>query len=324
MKIKKEFIILVAVIIALSAYLFLHESDRTHYQLPAVPEIAGTDITRLEISKGDRTIRLIHKDNKWYVDPDQYLADAPKVNTMIKAVGSLTLTALVSEAESYGRYDLDPDSRITVKAWGKDALSREMEIGKAAGTQQHTFVKLPGDKNVYHARGNFRRAFDLSVDDLRDRGVLSFDRNDIREVRITKAGDSIVLNRRQIPEETAAEVADKDKDKESKPPVAGQTVWEYAEGKTADKGQLNALLGDLSGLNCQAYINGRGKQDYTNPLYTLMFKGDQEYVLSIFDKLKPEDTAYPAVSSQNDFPFTLSDYSVDDMKKKIDELLKKD
>jgi hypothetical protein len=40
MKIKKEYSILLAVIIALSLYLTLRNPDRTQYQLPEVPEVA--------------------------------------------------------------------------------------------------------------------------------------------------------------------------------------------------------------------------------------------------------------------------------------------
>ena len=55
MKIKKEYVILVVIIVALSLYLILRDRDRTHYQLPTVSKIAGKDISKIEILTPDAT-----------------------------------------------------------------------------------------------------------------------------------------------------------------------------------------------------------------------------------------------------------------------------
>ncbi len=47
MKIKKEYVILVTVILALSLYLILRNPDRTLYQLPKVPDISKTNISKI-------------------------------------------------------------------------------------------------------------------------------------------------------------------------------------------------------------------------------------------------------------------------------------
>ena len=72
MKVKKEYIILALVIIALSAYLLTRTSDRTQYQLPDVPQVAGKEISKLQITR-DKTIIVVHKkDDKWYIAPEEF------------------------------------------------------------------------------------------------------------------------------------------------------------------------------------------------------------------------------------------------------------
>ena len=74
---------------------------------------------------------------------------------------------------------------------GKD-LSRSFDMGKTAPTYQHTFIKLPDNPNVYHARGNFRNSFDLTIDDMRDKTALSFDPSIIWKIGITKADQKMI------------------------------------------------------------------------------------------------------------------------------------
>ncbi|MBW1691689.1 MAG: DUF4340 domain-containing protein [Deltaproteobacteria bacterium] len=71
---------------------------------------------------------------------------------------------MVSESRDYSRYQLDDEHKITVKAYIGEKLTRELDVGKAAPSYRHTFVRLKENEFVYHARENFRNAFDLSVD----------------------------------------------------------------------------------------------------------------------------------------------------------------
>ena len=63
MNVKKEYLVLVVLIVALSLYLALHRRDKSHYRLPELPRVAEKDISKVEISKQDKTIVLNKKDN---------------------------------------------------------------------------------------------------------------------------------------------------------------------------------------------------------------------------------------------------------------------
>lgn len=320
MKIKKEYSILLAVIIALSLYLTLRNPDRTLYKLPKVPEVARKDISKIEIAKPDISIVLNKQGGSWHIAPQAYSADTDKVKNMLDVIEKLTLTALVSESKNYDRYNLNDNEKIVVKAWKEDTLRREFEVGKAATSYRHTFVKLAGDDRVYHARGNFRDKFDQTVDNLRDKTVLSFDQTEIQEIRITKGEQLMVFGRKQVPVEVTA---GKEAEVRSPPSPKAETVWQTAEGKKGDESKLSRLLTTLSNLRCEKYIDDRKKEDFTNPIYALQLKGLQEYTLSIFAKTDKSDKNYPAVSSANDYPFLLSDRQADDIMSNPDEMLQK-
>jgi hypothetical protein len=318
MKIRKEYIILVAVILVLSLYLFLRKQDRTHYKIPEVPPIAQADISKIEISKNGSAITLIKKNTVWRIAPQGYPADAGKVKGMLDAMEKLTLTALVSESKNFARYDLSGDHKLAVKAWAGDTLKRDFIIGKVAPSYRHTFVQVSGDYRVYHASGNFRGVFDQTVDNIRDKVVLKFDKAEITEIRVSKGEESKIFGRKQVPVEIEL---DKETAASSPPAARTENLWETVEGHKADEARINRLLTTLSNLRCEKYLDDRRKDDFTEPIYTVQARGIQEYGLSIFSRLDKDTKAYPAISSGNDYPFLLQEQQANDIMKESEELL---
>jgi hypothetical protein len=318
MKIRKEYIILVAVILALSLYLLLRKQDRTHYKLPEVPPIAQADISKIEISKKGSAVTLIKKDTIWRIAPQGYPADAGKVKGMLDAIEKLALTALVSESKNYTRYDLGADQKLMVKAWAGDVLKRDFTIGKVAPSYRHTFVRVSEDYRVYHASGNFRGVFDQTVDTIRDKVVLKFDKAEITEIRVSKGEESKIFGRKQVPVEIKLE---QEAEASSPPAARTETLWETAEGQKADEAKLDRLLTILSNLRCEKYVDDREREDFTELLYTVRLRGIQEYSLSILGRLNKDVKAYPAISSGNDYPFLLQEQQANDIMKDPEELL---
>jgi hypothetical protein len=319
-RMKKEYIILTTIIAALSVYLILRNPDRTHYQLPKLPKIAKTDISKIEISSQDTTISLNKKDSKWRLEPKGYLADTNRVENMLDIIEKLTVTTLVSESKNYSRYNLDVSNKIAVKAWAGDRLRRDFEVGKAATSYRHTFVKLAGDDRVYHGRGNFRDRFDETVDELRDKTVLSFDQAKIEEIHITKGEQEMAFVRTEAPVEVGG---DEETDAEPPPYTEAQTVWQTPDGKEGDETLLGRLLAALSNLKCEKYIDDLKKEDLSNPICIIQLKGAEEYTVSIFAKVDEDAKDYPTISSGNEYPFLLPKWQADNLMKDPAEMLKK-
>ncbi len=320
MKIKKEYLILFILIIALSLYLVLRKPDRSHYRLPNISQVSTSEVTRVEISKPEGTILLEKKEGLWTISPEGYPADDGKIKGILDTIGTLTLTTLISESKSYERYDLHKEKRIGVKAWTGDELKREFDVGKVAPSFSHTFVKIAGDERVYHARENFRGRLDQTVENLRDKAVLRFEQQEIQKLDITRGEDSMTLIRKSLPVEVATSKQGETRDRE--PPQA-ESMWQTPEGKGVDESKLKELFATLSRLNCSAYLEGRKKGDFTDPVYTIQLQGAKAYTLSLFEKTRKEDKTRPAVSSHNAFPFLLPDFQANRIMIPPEELLRK-
>lgn len=314
MKAKKEFILLFIVIVALIFYLVSRNANKTHYEIPDIPEIAEKDISKIEISKANTSIILNKKDNEWLIAPEEYLADTSKIESMLKVIEEFELTTLVSEKKSEHLFDLTDDKKIIIKVWADEILKLDFEMGRPAPSWNHTFVKMPGDIGVYHAKGNFKSKFDLTVDMLRDKAVLSFDQNEIEGIEIIKGKESIVLAKKAIPPEPEDQGEDKEKVPFAAPPTP-TIAWEDPDGKQADEPVISSMLSALSNLTCENYMDNQEKKTDSDAIYTIKLKGIKEYMLSIYNKAVAVDKTYPAISSENDYPFLLSDAQADKIMK---------
>ncbi len=296
MKIKKEYLILAAVIFGLSAYLFYRSADRTHYTLPKLPALAAADVTKVQMTRGGETVTLARKDARWVIEPQGWTVDPKTAQEILEAITGLSLTALVSESKSYEIYELDDERKANVKAWQNDQLRRELDVGKAAPSFRHTFVRPAGDDRVFHAQDNISFRFRMAVDDLRDKAVLAFNPEEIEEIRITQAGATTPLARKKA-EAPAGQAA---------PPAE----WIGPDGRSADAATVQSLIAELSKLSCEKFVADSDKASFEAPEVIIALKGATEHALKIFAPLSAEDKSRPAVSSGSDYPFILADYQL--------------
>ena len=307
MKIKKEYIILVLVIVVLSVYLYKRSADRTLYELPQIPQVNDKELTKLEITRGETVIVLNKKDDQWYIAPAGYSTDAGKIKDMLDAIKGFSVTALVSESKNYNLYELDEEQKINVKASQGDNLKLDIDVGKTASSFRHTFVRPSGEDRVFHAQGNLKNAFDVTVDSLRDKTVLSLKTTEIQQLNINKDQQSLAFTRTQVPVEVTSPDANKNTEAAAPAPTpAPKQVWQAASGQPVNESAIIQLLNALAGLRCEKFIDDRKKEDFQSPLFTIALKGAQDYHLSIFPKAAENDSNYPAVSSGSDYPFELA------------------
>ena len=317
MKVKKEYIILGVVIVALVAYLVSRKQDRNLYDLPQIESVQAKEITRVERTMAGETITFRKEGSDWKNSPENYAADAQKVKEMLDVVEGLSLTELISESKKYQRYDLDAKDGILLKCWAKDGLIFEILIGKAAESRNHTFVKLPGNQAVYHARGNFRDKFDLEKGDYREKTVLAFDKESIGALHVQSGEDAETFNKAVAP------VEPKEADGTAVQDAGGPSKWVGANDEEADSDKINSLITTLSTLKCEKFLEGKSKDDFSAPVHTITLTGAKEYTLTLYAEMKVDDDSfYPAVSSENDYPFLLTQWRSEDIMKKPADLKK--
>lgn len=314
MQIKKEQIILAVIIIAAVLYILFRNQDREIYRIPELDQVAQADVSKIEIIKPDLTIILQKKDKEWFIQPQDYLVNNYNIESILGVIEHPDLTAMVSESKNFILYGLEAGKKITVKAWSGDKQVREFDVGKVSESFGQTFIKLADDHRVYHARKNLRNDFDKTVDELREKTVLSFDQKKIKEIDIVKGTEKIQLNLQEV--QTEKETDDKENKSSS-----FETVWVTADNKNIDKSEVDNLFSSLSNLRCQEYIYDKQKNDLTDPIYTVKLSGEKEYSLQIFKKPPEDEHNYPSISSENDSAFRLIGWQADRIMKDSDKIL---
>lgn len=166
---KKEYLILIFIIVVASLYLLFNKNPRDNFAMPEIKKIDTAKVSKIVISKNGNEIILDKKDNEWGVQSDAagFPADKTAVEDMLDVFKLFRLTALASEKSDLHRYELDEKQKIDVTLYNGSDKVFELSIGKPAPTYNHTFVKIAGDRNIYHANGTFRSDFDKSAEDLK-------------------------------------------------------------------------------------------------------------------------------------------------------------
>lgn len=308
---KKEYIILILLIIGLGAYLGLKKDNRIHYELP-VPAAVDTQKTdRLEITKDKLTIVFSKTENGWTLTDKNFPAAPSAIDSMLDTVKNLNLSALVSEASDLVRYELDPPNAVRVRVFeGKDE-KLNFSIGKTAPSFNHTFVMLANDKRIFQADKSFRNNFDKAADDFRDKLILESDARKIQKLTLEKGGKTINL----IP----GKPVDKAASEEKKAGTA--VVWQYEDGTKADQAAASDLLSSLSRLECQAFLNEKdaGALKKETALCKITLENDGELSLNLFQQEGKEDMA--GIVSSSPYAFSLASYKAKDIVSYVNTLV---
>lgn len=324
---KKEYLILLLVIVALTIYLIMRPGESNHFDLPQPAPLESAAIDRIVITKENEPLELVKKDAQWTIHPQGYTADPTQVSTMLDKMANLSLSALVAESGNYERYSLSADTAMHVKAFSGGQKVREFDVGQVAPTFQHTFVKLENDPNVYHARGAFKTTFDQTADSLRDKTVLSLDQTAVAKIVVQKGDKSLTLTRRDQPVKEPVVTRDgdvkSDTNADQSPPPEKEWVDEH--GKAVDRDSVEQLIGAMRRLQCDGFIKDKTKEEYQKPLWSVTFETSQKsHTLSLLAKAKSDEMSYPALSSESDSVFYLFSNRVESFEKQVDALFAPD
>jgi hypothetical protein len=305
---KKEYLILTVLIVALSAYLVFKKDNRQNYTLPAPVKISKGEIDKIVITRKDLSLEIAldrSKDTEsWVVTDKKFAADMTAVSNMLDVARNLKISALISESRDTLRYELDDDHAIQVNAFKGKKLLLSFMVGKTAPSANHTFIMLAGDPNIYQADKSFKNNFDTTVDNLRDKKVLTFKEASIKQITLKKDGVTKIL--------TA--IPSKDEKEES------AVSWKFKDGTSPDKKTLTNLLSSLSVLTCERFSDTLSKENLEKkvPFCKIILENEAPFVLNFFDEKNGDSLA--ATSSMSPYPFVLESYKRQDILSYVDKL----
>jgi len=297
---KKEYLILIAIILALGAYLFLHKENKDNYTLPVTQTIEADQISKIILSSKNKTLEFKKKGDNWIINKEEYLASSSDIQNMIDTFKAFKLTALVSEKGDKLRYELDDAKRIDVNVFKGSQSIFKFSMGKTAPSFNHTFVMLKNDNNIYHAKGSFKSDFDKEMDDFRDKKVLEFKKESIGQFSVEKDG--------LVKTWSAQNKAAQEPGREKSPEDAPEITWRSNDDSLVDPNAIADLLSSMAFLECEKYSYEitRDQLDAQIPLSVISLENPEKMMLKIFKK-GAEDQLI-GISSMNDHVFELSSY----------------
>jgi hypothetical protein len=158
-------------------------------KLLTIPEDQIMDI-KIQHANGD-TIELSKASGKWrLVQPKDLSADPDAANSLVSAVTSVTADKTIEDkAADVAPYGLGhPTLDVTIGR--KDGKSHELLIGDDTPNNSGAYAKLPNDAHVYTVFSFVKTSLDKTMNDLRDKRLLTFDSDKLTRVELTAKGQT--------------------------------------------------------------------------------------------------------------------------------------
>ena len=172
----------------------------TETPTPAVPKILALtagDITSVRIAKGATPPLTIKKlDDKWQiVEPAAMPADQDVANGIVNAAATLNAERIIDEKpadlKEYGLVSPPLEVDVTMK----DGKVSKVFLGSDNPSNTGTYVKLESDPKLYTINSYTKASFDKTLSDLRDRRMLTFDKDKVTSVVLTAKGPAAEFNK---------------------------------------------------------------------------------------------------------------------------------
>jgi Domain of unknown function (DUF4340) len=165
---------------------------------PSILKLDSSAITGLDLRKKDSEQIFLTKDNsgKWQITaPKPFGADQTVISGMLSTLSSLNSERLVEDkAADLKQYGLDQPT-LQVDITEKDHKTKKLLIGDDAPTGAATYAMIAGDPRVFTVGTYVKTGVDKSLDDMRDRRLLTVDPNKISRIEVLRKNQDIEFGR---------------------------------------------------------------------------------------------------------------------------------
>jgi Domain of unknown function (DUF4340) len=165
---------------------------------PKILELKQDDISKIDIKKRGSDEVELAKDGsgQWQViAPKSFHADQDSVTTLLSTLSSLTSDRLLEDkAANLSQYGL-ADPALQVEAVEKSGKAHKLLIGDDAPTGSGCYVALAGDPRVFTLPSYNKTSLNKSLNDLRDKRLLTFDSDKLSRVELLAKKQDIEFGR---------------------------------------------------------------------------------------------------------------------------------
>jgi len=154
---------------------------------PKILALTDSEVSKVDLKKKDAPETVLEKNNagKWQLTaPKQFLADQEAAGQLVTAASTVASDRVVedkaSDVSAYGLKAPSLEVDITTKA-GKTS---KLKIGDETQTNSGAYAMLEGDPRVFTVASYVKSGLDKSVNDLRDKRLLTFDQDKLSRVEL--------------------------------------------------------------------------------------------------------------------------------------------
>ncbi|HEX3746603.1 MAG TPA: DUF4340 domain-containing protein [Bryobacteraceae bacterium] len=154
--------------------------------------IPADQFQEIRIQKPTETQDLKLVDGKWRIlEPKPLAADQDAVTSMVTTLAALSADKTIEDnANDLSGFGLaTPTLNITITK--KDGKTAGLLVGDATPTNSGNYAKLPGNPKIYTIASYVKTGLDKTVNDLRDKRLLTFNPDKITRVVLTAKGGPI-------------------------------------------------------------------------------------------------------------------------------------
>lgn len=145
------------------------------------------------------TITLTQTDDVWDITtPKEFKADTAKMEALLSKIKNSQVKAFVAEApEDLARYGLaQPDIQLMLVV-GDDNTQETLLLGAADEEENGIYAKHEAGENVFLVPMDLIGEFPESINDLRDKALLSYDNDNVQKIELVSGDETIVLDLEQ-------------------------------------------------------------------------------------------------------------------------------
>jgi len=165
---------------------------------PKILTLKQEDISKIDLKKKGADELVLAKDSsgKWQITAPKLLSvEQSTVSPMLSSLSALTSERLVEEkASDLGQYGLS-DPALTASITEKNNKTHALLLGDQTPAGNAVYAKLDGDPRVFIIANYNKGNIDKSVNDLRDKRLLTVDADKISKVELIAKKEDIEFGR---------------------------------------------------------------------------------------------------------------------------------
>lgn len=164
---------------------------------PKILALTEGDITKVTLKKKGADETVLEKANgKWQITaPKPYPADQDTASQLVASTANVSGDRVVEDkASNLSAYGLNSPT-LEVDITGKGGKVRKLKIGDDTPTNSGAYAIVDGDPRVFTVASYVKTGVDKSLNDLRDKRLLTFDQDKLSRVELIAKKQDIEFGR---------------------------------------------------------------------------------------------------------------------------------